>query len=183
MLHICISESGQHWFRLWLGAEYAPSHYLKTNAGLLSIGPSGTNSSEIRIEIQNFLVFIHENASENIVCEMSAILSRGRWVDRFTCYMYWDHVIGASHQRMQCLSMLMWLLLFLKALSQEGEDFLRKHCNMGMVEGDFRSPGFRSPGIGYFYLFIFDWAISVQILCELNWVSRPAKCYWISVFC
>ena len=34
---------------------------------------------------RNFLqiikVFIHEKASENIVCEMAAILSRGRWVN------------------------------------------------------------------------------------------------------
>ena len=26
--------------------------------------------------------FIHENADENVVCEMAAILSRGRWVNR-----------------------------------------------------------------------------------------------------
>ena len=30
---------------------------------------------------QNTTLFIHENASENIVCEMAAILSRGRWVN------------------------------------------------------------------------------------------------------
>ena len=30
--------------------------------------------------IQNTEIFIHENASENIICEMAAILSRGRWV-------------------------------------------------------------------------------------------------------
>ena len=29
---------------------------------------------------QNTKPFIHENASENVVCEMAAILSRGRWV-------------------------------------------------------------------------------------------------------
>ena len=27
--HICISKPGQHWFRLWLVACSAPSHYLK----------------------------------------------------------------------------------------------------------------------------------------------------------
>ena len=26
--HICVNESGQHWFRLWLDAYPAPSHYL-----------------------------------------------------------------------------------------------------------------------------------------------------------
>ena len=30
---------------------------------------------------QNIKLFIHENASENIVCEMAAILPRGRWVN------------------------------------------------------------------------------------------------------
>ena len=28
VLHICVSESGQHWFRLWLVAYSAQSHYL-----------------------------------------------------------------------------------------------------------------------------------------------------------
>ena len=28
VLHICVSESGQHWFRLWLVAYLAPSLYL-----------------------------------------------------------------------------------------------------------------------------------------------------------
>ena len=30
---------------------------------------------------QNTKFFIHENASENIICETAAILSRGRWVN------------------------------------------------------------------------------------------------------
>ena len=30
---------------------------------------------------QNEKLFFHKNASENIVCEMTAILSRGRWVN------------------------------------------------------------------------------------------------------
>ena len=41
-----------------------------TNAGLLLIGPLGTNFSEILIEI-----FIQENAFECVVCETAAILS------------------------------------------------------------------------------------------------------------
>ena len=48
-----------------------------TNAGLLSILPLGTKFSEILTETK---IFINENASENIVCEMAAILSR-RWVE------------------------------------------------------------------------------------------------------
>ena len=36
---------------------------------------------------QNTKLFIHEYAFENIVCEMAAILSRGRWVNDYA-YMY-----------------------------------------------------------------------------------------------
>ena len=45
-----------------------------TNADLLLIWPLETNFSEIRIEI-------HKNAFENVVCEMAAMLSSGRWVN------------------------------------------------------------------------------------------------------
>ena len=45
-----------------------------TNAGLLSILPLGTKFSEILTETK---IFINENASEDIVCEMAAILSMG----------------------------------------------------------------------------------------------------------
>ena len=40
-------------------------------------GPLGANLSETAIEIQ---IFIEENAFENVVCEMSAILSRPQCV-------------------------------------------------------------------------------------------------------
>ena len=43
---------------------------------LLLIGPLGTEFSEIRIEMKKNV--IHKNAFEIIVCEMAAILSRGR---------------------------------------------------------------------------------------------------------
>ena len=54
---------------------------IQTNAGLLSVAPLGTNLSEILIK--NTKRFIDKNASENIVCEMMAILSKGRW-DKFS---------------------------------------------------------------------------------------------------
>ena len=50
-----------------------------TNAAILSIGRLWTNFSEILIK--KIKIFIQENASESIVCEMAAILSSGRWVD------------------------------------------------------------------------------------------------------
>ena len=52
---------------------------ISTNAGLFSIGPLGTNFSEILIKIQNFSITkIHLKISS---AKMSAILSRGRWVN------------------------------------------------------------------------------------------------------
>ena len=48
------------------------------NAGILSIGPLGTNFSEILVEINTF--FIQENAFENVVWKMAAILSRPQCV-------------------------------------------------------------------------------------------------------
>ena len=42
-----------------------------TNAGILLIGPLGTNFSEILIGISN--IFIQENAFENVVCELASI--------------------------------------------------------------------------------------------------------------
>ena len=44
------------------------------NAGLLPFPPYGTNFSEIMMKILH--TFYLQNASENIVCEMTAILSR-----------------------------------------------------------------------------------------------------------
>ena len=75
--HICVSQSGQHCFRLWLVAYSAPSHCLNQ----CSIIVNWTPRNKIKWNInQNTKIFIHENASETIVCEMAAILSRGRCV-------------------------------------------------------------------------------------------------------
>ena len=76
--HICVSESGQHWFRQWLVAYSVPSHHLKqcwVSANL----PIGTNFSEIWVKMKIFS--FTKNVSESIVHEMAAILSRGRWVN------------------------------------------------------------------------------------------------------
>ena len=73
--HICASES------VSIGSDNGLSSIRRqaiiyTIVGLYSIGPSGTNISEFLY--QNTKLFIHENASENIVCEMAASLSKGR---------------------------------------------------------------------------------------------------------
>ena len=50
-----------------------------TNAGLLSIGPLGTNFSEIWIKIQKFS-FTKMHLKMSSAKKKTAILSRGRWV-------------------------------------------------------------------------------------------------------
>ena len=49
-----------------------------TNAGILLIGPLGTNFSETLIGIETF--FFQENAFENVVWKIAAILSRPQCV-------------------------------------------------------------------------------------------------------
>ena len=67
--HVCVSGSGQHWFRQWLVACSAPSHYLNQCWVIVNWTTRKKNT-------QNSKLFIHKN----IVCEMAAILSRGRWI-------------------------------------------------------------------------------------------------------
>ena len=63
-----------------------------TNAGILLIGPLGTNFSEILIEIQTFF---EENTFENVVCEMLFISSRPQCVNliSYRCYYWGSHDI------------------------------------------------------------------------------------------
>ena len=75
MTHICVSKL------TIIGSDNGLSPNRRqaiiwTNAGLLLIGPLGTNLSEILIEIVTF----SENAFEGVVCETAAILSRPQWV-------------------------------------------------------------------------------------------------------
>ena len=72
--HICISELGQHWFRWWLVACSAPSQYL--NQCWVTVNWTLRNKLQWNFN-QTTKLFIHKNASENIVCEKAAILSRG----------------------------------------------------------------------------------------------------------
>ena len=77
--HICISVSGQHWFSEWLVAYSAPSHYL--NQCWLIVNWTLKNKLQ-RNSNKNTKLFTHENEFENVICEMAAILSRGRWVNK-----------------------------------------------------------------------------------------------------
>ena len=53
MTHICVNILGHNWFRLWLVACSAPSHYMYPNQCWFFVtGFVGTNLREISIEIQ-----------------------------------------------------------------------------------------------------------------------------------
>ena len=77
--HICVRQYGKHWFRLWPVAYLAPSHYL--HQWWVIVNWILRNTLQWNFN-QNTKLIIHENAFENIVCEVAAILSRGRWVYR-----------------------------------------------------------------------------------------------------
>ena len=68
------TESGQHWFGLWLVVYSAPSHYLKQCWVIVN----WTLKNNLQCNLnQNTKFFIHENASKNVVHEKAAILSGG----------------------------------------------------------------------------------------------------------
>ena len=79
--NICISESGSIGSDNGLSPIWRQAIIL-TNAGLLSIRLLGTNFNH------DIKLFSHENASENIVCEVVGTLSRGRWVNIGTGSIY-----------------------------------------------------------------------------------------------
>ena len=58
---------------------YGTKPLSETNAGILLIGPLGTDFSEISIGIQQFL--FKKNKLEHVICEMAAILSRPQCIN------------------------------------------------------------------------------------------------------
>ena len=77
-MHICVSELRQHWFRQYLVAYLPPSYYLKQC--WVIVNWTLINKHQWNC-YRNTKLFIHKNASENIICKMAAILSKGRWVN------------------------------------------------------------------------------------------------------
>ena len=68
----CVSELSQYWFRWWLLAWSAPSHYLNQWWNIVN----QTLGKKLQWNLkQNSFVFIQENALENVVWKMVAILS------------------------------------------------------------------------------------------------------------
>ena len=84
--HKLISPSAAY-MRQWIGsalvqvmvvAYSTPSHYL--NQYWVIVNWTLRNKLQW-LSNQNIKLFIHENASQNIVCEIAAILSRGIWAE------------------------------------------------------------------------------------------------------
>ena len=79
--HICVSKLVHLWFRLWIVAYSAPSHYLNQWWQIIIL----TLGTIIKLLIiQNSNVFIKENTFENIFCEMASILSWPQYVEILT---------------------------------------------------------------------------------------------------
>ena len=77
-----------------VAAYSAPSHYL--NQCCVIVNWTLRNKLQWNSN-QNIKLFIHENAFENIVCDMVAILSWGRWVNaRGHWFRWW---LGAVRQQ------------------------------------------------------------------------------------
>ena len=83
MKHIGISKISHHWFREWLAACLAPSHYLNQCWGVLNL--------TLNIH-RNSYIFIQENAYENVVYDMLAILSRPQCVKNVGMPLSWVHM-------------------------------------------------------------------------------------------
>ena len=76
---LCCIYASVNWVSIYSDNGLSPGRHqaiIWTTVGTSLIGPLWTNFSENRIEIKT--LFIHENAFETVVCEMVAILRRGR---------------------------------------------------------------------------------------------------------
>ena len=100
-MHICINNLGHYWFRKWLVAWSAPSHYLNQCWNIVNWNFGNKLQWNFN---QNFNIFIQENAFENVICEMSAILSRPH-VLTLVSRSQWVHpscgCIVTGHQQVQ----------------------------------------------------------------------------------
>ena len=99
----------------WTGSAYlAPSHYLNQCQAIVNWTPRNKLQWNF---FQDTKFFIHENASENNVCEMVAILFRGRWVklslmeDRCFSLSYIVNIMAADDLSTQGARVLKWLVM------------------------------------------------------------------------
>ena len=93
--HTCFNESGRPWFRQWLVAYSAPSHYL--NQYWVIINWTLRNDLQWNYN-HNAKLFSHENAFEIIVCEIAAICPGG---DELT--QHWLKVMARQWTIASCI--------------------------------------------------------------------------------
>ena len=79
--HICVVELGHHWFRQWLVACSAPSHYLNQCWNVVDIVNCTFTNKLQWFFYRDSNIFIQEIVFENAVCKMASILSRPQWVN------------------------------------------------------------------------------------------------------
>ena len=71
--HTCIGNLGHHWFRYLLVVFSVPCHYLNQCWNIVN----WTLSNKLQLNLnRNINIFVDENAYENVVCKIAAILSR-----------------------------------------------------------------------------------------------------------
>ena len=71
-------KTHHHWFRLWLVAWLAPSHYLNQCWNIVNLNLRNKFRWNLK---RNSCIFVKENAFENVVYEMAFILSRPQCVN------------------------------------------------------------------------------------------------------
>ena len=91
--HFRVSESGQHWFRYWLVAFLAPSHYL--NQCWVIVRWILRNKLQCNWN-WNTKCFIQKSIW-NFACEMTAILSSG---DELTLVILYNPKTSTPHKQM-----------------------------------------------------------------------------------
>ena len=64
---------------------YLARYFLLTNQYWVIVNVTLTHKRQWKFK-QNTKLFSHENASKNVICEMAAILPRGRWVNELIDY-------------------------------------------------------------------------------------------------
>ena len=123
-------RTNHHWFRYWLVAWTAPSHYLKQ--WWIIVNWTLRNKLQWNFN-RNSNIFIQENALEHVVCEMDDISSRPQ------CVKQTNHYLGSLLQDFSISSMLspMYLQSYTESLisaCQSGVNDCKKyHINVYLL--------------------------------------------------
>ena len=64
--HICVNDLGHHWFRKWLVACSASSHYLNQCWLIVNWAPGNIFQWNLN---RNSIIFIQENENENVISQ------------------------------------------------------------------------------------------------------------------